>query len=339
MMLSLLFFLRQTSCKFSCSLYMRFFLLKRKSYCVVLLGPRSSPRGATPGPLSLRPSRACTSVQPGGCAKCECTCTSVRCGGVQGVRASAVCLWNVQGEGVRGVHGGKTRAGSACSRATQGCARVQRTHALATWGWNACARAVGGVCRVCMCNEGRGAGGWGGHTPPHRKGETAFLQLPITPFLSVHLCYFPHLAAPSALPAASTGILPRKHRSGTQPLSAAVPLRAVIRRSPFKVRAQLRPPAVRMRTPSPTRLSWAPRAGVLFTAAGSTRSHFRSGVSPSPRWRRCLGADCSGDARGPDALPAAHFRPAAADWGRAAMGWRDRPAAGRDGVGVSRPPA
>lgn len=141
----------------------------------MLLGPRSSPRGATPGPLSLRPSRACTSVQPGGCAKCECTCTSVRCGGVQGVRASAVCLWNVQGEGVRGVHGGKTRAGSACSRATQGCARVRRTHARATWGWNACARAVGGVCRVCMCNEGRGAGGWGGAHPTPQEGGNGLL--------------------------------------------------------------------------------------------------------------------------------------------------------------------
>lgn len=192
MMLSLLFFLRQTGCKFSCSLYMRFFLLKSKSYCIVLLGLRSSPRGATPGPLGLRPSCACTSVQPGGCAKRECPCTSARRGGVQGVRAPAVRLCNVQGEGVRGVHGGKTRAGSARSRAAQGCARVPRTHGRATWGWNVCARAVGGGLQGVHVQRGARSWGMGGGTPhPRGRGKWPSYSCPSLPSFRCISAIFP----------------------------------------------------------------------------------------------------------------------------------------------------
>lgn len=185
------FFLRQTSCKFSCSLYMRFFLLKRKSYCIVLLGPRSSPRGATPGPLSLRPSRACTSVQPGGCAKRECTCTSVRRGGVQGVRASAVCLWNVPGKGVRDVHGSNMRAGSARSRATQGRARAQlRMHVQPGGGTRVHVQWGGGGAGCACATRGEDPGD-GGTPHPTGRGKRPSYSCPSLPSFRCISAVFP----------------------------------------------------------------------------------------------------------------------------------------------------
>lgn len=44
MMLSLLFFLRQTSCKFSCSLYMRFFFIKKEKLLRCAAGPKEQPQ-------------------------------------------------------------------------------------------------------------------------------------------------------------------------------------------------------------------------------------------------------------------------------------------------------
>lgn len=83
---------------------------------------------------------------------------------------------------------------------------------------------------LCSCTCSCAACARGARARRVRSGGTALSHSSITPFHRVHPCCFPLLAVPRSLQHA-------KRRSRTQPLAAAGPLRAVIRRGPFKARA------------------------------------------------------------------------------------------------------
>lgn len=106
------------------------------------------------------------------------------------------------------------------------------------------------VYQVCTYSEGHGD--WGASLSPS----------PITPFLWVHPCCFPLLAAPPA--------------RGTQGPRSSADSRWPFKSGPFKARALSPPPSL--------------------LRSGSAQ-HFRCCLCPFPKWRRRSGADAAGHFR------------------------------------------